>query len=100
MDKREKRDNSEERPYCFGRLDDVFPMGENGFRESPERCFPCIYKTRCLRRAMAGPDGLKVRVEMVDRAHDTSWRGAFKRWSMRKTLTRQIKEADKEGVGK
>lgn len=80
-----------EKPYCFGRLDTVFPMGPNGFRESPESCFPCNYKTACLRQAMNSEDGLKVRVEMVDRAYNAGWMGKLKRWSQRKTLNQQIK---------
>ena len=99
MDDNKKKDNPEEVPYCFGRLSHVFPMGENGFRESPESCMPCIFKTRCLRQAMAGPDGLQVKVEMVDRAQGDGWRGAFKRWSTRKTLTQKIKRFQKKGEG-
>jgi hypothetical protein len=97
MSEKAKGDNSDEFPYCFGKLNHVFPMGENGFRESPESCFPCIYKTRCLREAMASPDGLKVRVEMVDRAYDAGWMGILKRWSSRKALNRRLKNFKKEG---
>jgi len=95
MDEKEKWDNPEELPYCFGNLGQVFPMGKNGFRESPESCFPCIFKTRCLRKAMAGSDGLKARVKMIDRAYDGGWRGALKRWSSRKTLNQQIQKVEK-----
>ena len=97
MDEKKKGNNHGELPYCFGKLNQVFPVGKNGFRESPESCFPCIYKTRCLREAMASPDGLKVRVEMVDRAYDAGWMGKFKRWSNRKALNRRLKNFKKEG---
>ncbi|RTZ99197.1 MAG: hypothetical protein DSY89_08815 [Deltaproteobacteria bacterium] len=100
MDENRKRTIRKERPCCYGRLDRVFPMGKNGFRESPDSCSPCMYKTGCLRQAMAGPEGLKVRVEMVDRSHRDGWRGAFRRWSTRKTLARQIKEVQKQGEDK
>jgi len=49
---------------------------------------------------MASPDGLKVRVEMVDRAYDADWIGILKRWSGRKALNRRLKDFKKKGVGK
>ena len=55
----ERRPNT--RPYCFGRLDTVFPMGADGLRATPESCMVCYCKTECLRQAMAGPDGDQVR---------------------------------------
>ncbi len=99
MDEKERNNGSGERPYCFGKLDIVFPMGDSGFRESPESCFPCIYKTACLRQAMSSADGLKVRVEMVDRAYNAGWMGRLKRWSSRKTLTQRMR-VEKKGARK
>lgn len=100
MDDKEKENRYGERPYCYGKLDLVFPMGKNGFRESPESCFPCIFKTACLRQAMSSRDGLKVRVEMVDRAYEAGWMGKLKRWSSRKALNRQMQDEQKKGTEK
>ena len=52
----------EERPYCYGKLECVFPMGENGLRETPESCMVCYCKTECLRTAMQGQAGDQVRI--------------------------------------
>lgn len=82
-------DNPEERPYCFGVLDNVFPLGEDGLRCSPESCFPCVYKTRCLREALEHKDGLKVKHEAVDRAYSSGMIGFVDRWSRKKKLHRQ-----------
>ena len=77
-------------PNCFGILENVFPLGEGGLRQSPESCFPCIYKTACLRAAMAGSEGAKVRQESVDRAYDAGVIGFWERWSRRKILARKM----------
>lgn len=76
-----------EYPACFGKLEQVFPMGPDGLRHSPESCFFCHYKTECLRTALADENqGLKVHEEMVDRAYDSGMMGFFQRWSKRKAL--------------
>jgi hypothetical protein len=81
--------SSKERPYCFGELENVFPLGEEGLRASPERCFPCVHKTECLRTAMQGAEGIKVKQEFVDRAYGSKTIGFFDRWSRKKALHRQ-----------
>ena len=55
----------EERPYCYGKLECVFPMGENGLRETPESCMVCYCKTECLRTAMQGEAGDRAYLAMV-----------------------------------
>ncbi len=56
-------------PPCFGELDKVFPMLENGLRQTPESCFfHCPVKTRCLKQAMASRDGASVEEELIDRS--------------------------------
>ncbi|MEW5909455.1 MAG: hypothetical protein AB1659_06630 [Thermodesulfobacteriota bacterium] len=84
-------------PFCFGKLEIVFPMGKEGLRETPESCFYCIYKTECLRSAMKASEGLKVREETVDRAYESGVIGFFERWSRKKELQRKMKskESDK-----
>jgi len=84
-------DNTEY-PSCFGDLDIVFPMGENELRHTPESCMACFYKTKCLREAMAGKSGLRVREEKVDRAYASGMIGFIERWSNRKDLHRRKKE--------
>lgn len=83
---------SNQHPYCFGKLDNVFPLGEDGLRHSPESCFVCIYKTECLRTALAGKEGIAVESEKVDRAYAAGVIGFFSRWSKRKQLHRKTKD--------
>jgi hypothetical protein len=78
--------NQKKFPPCFGDLETVFPLGEEGLRHSPESCLPCCYKTECLRKAMTREDGIKVREEMVDRAYAAGVMGFFGRWSRKKAL--------------
>lgn len=81
-----------EYPYCFGKIENVFPMGKDDLRETPESCFPCIYKTECLKDVMGKSGGLKIREENVDRAYEAGLMGFLERWSKKKDLKRRIKE--------
>ena len=76
-------------PYCFGKLENVFPMGEDGLRHTPESCFYCRYKTECLRSAMAAEEGLTVKEEKVDNAYASGMIGFLERWSKKKDLQRR-----------
>jgi len=76
----------EERPYCFSKLECVFPMGPDGLRETPEGCRVCYCKTECLRSAMQSADAVQVREEKVDRAYAAGMMGFFERWSRKKAL--------------
>jgi hypothetical protein len=73
---------------CFSKLDIVFPMEENGLRNTPETCFNCLAKTECLRTAIKGANGLKVEEETLDRAYTAGRIGFWKRWSKKKSLKR------------
>lgn len=79
----------ERHPACFADLDTVFPLGPDGLRHTPGRCMICVYKTECLRAAMARPRGLEVREEVVDRAYHSGMIGFLDRWSRKKTLHRK-----------
>lgn len=80
-------------PACFGDLDKVFPKEEDGLRNSPETCLACAHKTECLRSAMQGGEGLRVREETVDRAYASGMLSFFGRWSRKKELdTRRNRE--------
>jgi hypothetical protein len=74
------------RPECFGHLDIVFPMGQDGLRHSPNTCLDCTEKTHCLRSALSHKNGVEVKSEMLDRAYHSGLVGFWKRWSMKKNL--------------
>ena len=82
-------------PYCFGKLENVFPLSKDGLRHTPESCMPCLYKTECLRTAVSQKQGLVVHEEKVDRAYAAGTIGFFERWSRRKSLHQQKKESKK-----
>ena len=90
-----KNDNKEV-PDCFGDLDTVFPQGEDGLRHSPTTCLACPHKTECLRAAMQGGKGLRVREEKVDRAYESGMLSFFERWSKKKELDTRRKKEGKE----
>ena len=73
-------------PSCFGVLDSVFPRADNGLRTTPESCFECLHKTDCLRAAITGKDGGRLKEELVDRAYESGLIGFFERWSRKKNL--------------
>ena len=82
---------SKEYPACFGIIDNVFPKGEGDVRTTPESCFPCFCKTECLRKAMEGYDGLKIREENIDRAYESGMIGFVERWSRKKFIQTRLK---------
>lgn len=86
---------NETRPRCFACLDEVFPIGDDGLRHSPERCMVCYCKVECLRTAMAGDEGVKVKEELVDRAYESGVSGFLERWAKRKTLAKQATKKKK-----
>jgi hypothetical protein len=81
----EKRD-------CYGILDKVFPMGDEGMRQVPPLCQECSGRVACLRTAMSTPEGIEVRAERVDRAAAKGIWGRLQMWSIRKELHRTRKE--------
>lgn len=89
--------NPEHAPECFGRLDTVFPLGEDGLRHTPENCMACDLKTGCLRAAIQSRQGLTLDEEKIDRAYASGNMGFFERWAKRKTLKR--KQGDKRSTG-
>jgi hypothetical protein len=80
---------------CFGKLDEVFPMGTEGLREVVPTCFGCPDKTACLRAALATEQGLTLRKEAIDRSEPRGFVDRIRRWSERKALSRQIDERKK-----
>jgi hypothetical protein len=83
---------------CFGHLETVFPMGEDGLRHTPDICLECPDKTECLRAAIQGVEGLKVREEHLSRAYDSGTIGFFERWARKKEL--QQKKGKPKGLSR
>jgi hypothetical protein len=90
MSKREK-----EYPYCFGKLENVFPLEKDGLRHTPESCMVCFCKTECLREAVNGPQGRQVHEERLKRAYNSGTISFFERWSRKKALKRKKKGDEK-----
>ena len=90
------KNRKKERPYCFGKLDNVFPLGKDGLRHTPESCMVCFCKTDCLRTAVKGPDGIKVEEERVKRAYGSGTMGFIERWSRKKALSRKKQQGHKK----
>jgi hypothetical protein len=74
---------------CFGKLEIVFPLGDDGLRHTPAPCFECPHKTECLRTGLRGKAGLKVHEEHVDRSYESGMIGFVERWSRKKAIDRQ-----------
>ena len=77
-------------PTCFGQLDTVFPIGEDGIRTSPPECMRCPHAKSCLQAALRSPEGLKLQEENVDRAYEHGLIGKVERWSKKKLIRQQI----------
>ncbi len=72
-------------PKCFGSLEKVFPMTDNGLRQTPDDCFfHCSVKTKCLQYAMTTKDGIKIEDEIIDRRTKVGAMNFFERWSRKK----------------
>ena len=83
---------------CFGVLDKVFPVGEEGLREIVKACFQCPDRVSCLKAAMGTKEGLEMRLQNLDRAASEGVIGRVRRWSYRKELhrLRQREQAKKK----
>lgn len=91
-------DASKKRPECYGNLEKVFPLREDGFRVSPVECMQCIHKTECLRSAIGASSGFSIREEMVDRAYRGGLIGFFNRWSQKKAIHRMKKSKSSDNT--
>ncbi|MBW1729458.1 MAG: hypothetical protein JRH08_03595 [Deltaproteobacteria bacterium] len=77
---------------CFGILDRVFPVGDQGLREVPPTCFQCPERTECLKAALATQEGVSFRMELLDRRSPRGFVERLKRWSERKALSRSMEQ--------
>lgn len=82
---------------CFGILENVFPLKENGLREVPSACFDCPDRVLCLRKAISTKEGIGMMAERLDHTPAKGFRGRLKRWSERKELSRQMEKNRKKG---
>jgi len=90
------KSDDRERPDCFGILEKVFPTCADGLRQTPDRCLHCSRKVACLREAVSGAGGMRVREEVIDRAYRSGRISFFERWSQKKYLRgRQTKQGAK-----
>ena len=80
------------RKDCFGILDNVFPMGNEGFREIVPECFKCPHRKECLQDALKTEQGFQLRSEALDRSSKGGLMGRLKRWSDKKTLSKGEKK--------
>jgi hypothetical protein len=78
-------------PSCHGRLECVFPKGEDGLRHSPQECSDCPDKVDCLRAAIQSKDGIAVREEKLDRDYASGQVGFLDRWSRKKKYQQRKK---------
>lgn len=77
---------------CFGILDKVFPVGENGLRGIVPECFHCPERIKCLRAALSTEEGLEMRAEILDRAAAGGIIGRLQGWSQKKEISRLIRQ--------
>jgi hypothetical protein len=75
---------------CFGILDEVFPVGEQGLREIVPECFQCPERTSCLKAALATKEVVEMMEEILERASASGLMGRLQRWSQKKVLSRLI----------
>ena len=80
---------------CYGILDRVFPMGDQGARQVPPACFECSDRVACLKEAINTKEGLEMKAQLLVRAEKGGLIGRFRRWSEKKHISRQIKQGKK-----
>jgi hypothetical protein len=76
-------------PTCFGTLDIVFPLGDDGLRHTPPVCLNCSEKTPCLREAVQSKKGGLIREKFIEPADQSGLFRFFERWSRTKTLNQK-----------
>ena len=83
--------SQDDKPECFGNLDKVFPMADNGLRQTPDDCFyNCPVKTQCLKTAMSTKDSVQVEEEILERGRKSGVINFFERWSRKKQMHRKL----------
>ncbi|MCB9493963.1 MAG: hypothetical protein H6681_00805 [Desulfobacteraceae bacterium] len=81
------------KPKCFGILDIVFPMTEEGFRKTPEDCIEkCSFKKECICAALESEKGVEKKKEMIDASYESGNISFLSRWARKKTIENQLKK--------
>ncbi len=79
-----------DKPYCYGKLEKVFPKKEDGLRHTPESCFSCSFRIDCLREASSKGDGyIELKEDMINNAYKAGRMNFLQRWSAKKELQRK-----------
>jgi hypothetical protein len=76
---------------CFGVLDKIFPMGDQGLREIVPACFDCPDRMDCLKASLNTEEGLEFKSGIIDRSPVRGLIGRLKRWSDKKELSMRLK---------
>ena len=83
--------SKKDKPYCYGKLEKVFPKKEDGLRHTPESCFYCAFRIECLKEVVSSVEGgTKLKEEMVDNAYKSGRLTFLQRWSRKKVLYKII----------
>ena len=90
-------DDKAHRPECFGQLQIVFPVGEEGIRTTPPKCMKCSLVKSCIQAAMGSTEGLRLEEERVDRAYEYGLIGRFDCWSKKKLIHQKIEALASKG---
>jgi hypothetical protein len=77
---------------CYGILEKVFPVGENGLREVVPECFECPDRVACLKTALSTKEGFEMRAEVLERASASGMISRLRQWSQKKELSRLMKQ--------
>ena len=81
------------KPKCFGDLDIVFPMTDEGYRKTPENCIDnCAFKKECIRSALDSEKGIEKQEEMLDASYESGNTDFFSRWARKKSIENQKKK--------
>ena len=89
--------DEQDRPGCFGVLELVFPLEENGLRRTPDVCMACEYKTACLKTAIERGGAFEVESEKIDRAYQSGRMGFFERWARKKSIKSRKQKDNNRG---
>lgn len=76
---------------CFGILDKIFPMGDQGLREIVPACFDCPDRMGCLKASLNTVEGLEFKNGIMDRLPARGLINRLKRWSDKKELSMRLK---------
>ena len=85
-----------EKKVCYGILDEVFPVGEEGLRVVPPDCFECPDRLPCLKTAINTREGFEMRSDNLRKFPSRGILDRLKRWSQKKELSRLADEKKKK----